>query len=104
MPDGITTRAGLHLPPSVGPAQKRAKRMARKKFLRILAFMERCRLDHGFKMRFTCLTCGQPVKLERGDGLLQTDRDTNTINPKVDVFSLECGCTVWRVTQAAVVS
>lgn len=93
----MNAAAPVLLPPGVWRLSKRTRAMARQKFLRLLRHMRRYREDHGLLMRFLCATCQQPVQLKRGDGLIQTDRASNTVDPRKDVFTLECGCSIWTV-------
>jgi hypothetical protein len=94
----LQRKSGLVLPTSGDPLQKRARTMARKKFLKLLRYMHTVRDDHGLVMRFTCATCKQPVKLERGESaIVQTDAAETTVDPRKDAFSLQCRCSVWTV-------
>jgi len=88
-------KSGIMAPAHV--LSKRVRKMARSKFLKIIRHMDFSRTI-GFATRFQCVTCQKPVRLQRGDHLLiQVERE-NTINPKKDAFTLECACTVWRVS------
>jgi hypothetical protein len=97
----VLQRKGALVLPSAGdPLGKRQRVMARKKFLRIYKEMKRTREDHGLVTRFTCVTCQQPVKLERGNSsIVQTDLEHNTVDPRKDAFSMHCSCSVWTVNQ-----
>ena len=86
---------GILTPPNA--LSKRERVMARSKFLRLLRHMDFSRA-RGLLTRFECATCRKPVRVQRGESaLIQTDGANNTINPKTDVFSLSCDCTVWTV-------
>lgn len=88
-------KSGLIVP--VETPAKRERPMARKKFLRLLRDMAFSR-QAGLITRYLCDSCKEPVKLHHGSQrlLLTTHREGN-INPKTDIFSLECGCSVWTV-------
>lgn len=76
---------------------KKERVMARSKFLRLLRSMSLSR-GFGLATRFQCITCGDQVKLQRGDSVvLQTDGMNSGINPKTDTFSLACRCTHWSI-------
>lgn len=97
MPESVlAARArGIIAPPNA--LSKRARIMARSKFLRLLRHMDFSR-ERGLLTRFECATCKQPVRLQRGESaIIQTDAAANTVDPKRNTFSLVCSCTVWTV-------
>lgn len=89
----ITARpSGLLVPASeLGP---RRRVMARSKFLRLLRQMDLAR-ESGLQTRFFCERCHEPVRLHRGEFVLT--HDAAHVNPKTDLFSLDCGCSHWTI-------
>lgn len=93
----LATKSGLVIPKD---AVKRTRVMARSKFLKLLRHMKFARA-YGLTTHFGCTACKQPVKLTRGEAgaLIQTDLAHNTVDPRVDKFTMACSCTTWTVNQ-----
>lgn len=90
----IQRKSGIQVPATA--VTRRERVMARSKFLRLLRQMQFSRA-YGLVARFECETCKQPVRMQHGAAILQTDGANNNINPKTDAFSLSCSCSVWTV-------
>jgi len=79
------------------PLQRKYRRMAREKFLKLLRF-RRYLTEANMRVRFFCRDCGGEVALKVGElGIIETDASKTAINPKKDAFSLACRCAVWTV-------
>lgn len=77
--------------------EKKARIMARAKFLRLVRHMGFAREQYGFHTRFVCHNCDKPVGIQRGSGLVLPVESAGTVNVKKDAFILTCGCTNWTV-------
>lgn len=78
------------------PAFKAQRVMARKRFLKMLRLMRYATEAH-LRAVFCCRRCGEPTKVVRGEGLVETAGVGGAVNPNSDPFSLVCACTVWRI-------
>jgi hypothetical protein len=70
--------------------------IARKKFSRLLRLMKYAR-EANMTAIFMCKRCKEPVKLQRGSGIIDLIAHHDGVNEKTDAFSLSCSCTRWTV-------